>query len=71
MHDPLPPTQYSEAFGPWLGRQLRRAGMSQADLADQVGTTRTTVSVWITGLTEPHEETRARIADILATAQPS
>ncbi|WP_328413777.1 helix-turn-helix domain-containing protein [Streptomyces violaceus] len=71
MHTSLPPTEDSEAFGPWLGHQLRRAGMSQAHLADQVGTTRATVSAWITGRAEPHDETRARIADILATAQLS
>ncbi|MGX1562049.1 helix-turn-helix transcriptional regulator [Streptomyces sp. NPDC055506] len=71
MHDPLPLTEHNETFGPWLGRQLRRSGMSQADLADQVGTTRATVSAWITGRAEPHDETRALIADVLITAQPS
>jgi transcriptional regulator with XRE-family HTH domain len=71
MHETLPPAEYSGAFGPWLGRQLRRAGLSQAELADQVGTTRATVSAWITGRAEPREETKARIADILGTAQPS
>ncbi|QWB25328.1 helix-turn-helix transcriptional regulator [Streptomyces koelreuteriae] len=70
MNPPTPPTEYSEAFGPWLGRQLRRAGMSQADLADQLGTTRATVSAWITGRAQPHAETRARIAAALATTKP-
>ncbi|GAA2421984.1 helix-turn-helix transcriptional regulator [Streptomyces coeruleofuscus] len=62
-----PPTERGEAFGPWLARQLRRAGMSQADLATQVGKTRAAVSAWINGRAEPREETKARIAEILGT----
>lgn len=51
-----------EDFGPWLARQLRRAGMSQADLAQAVGLTRAAVSAWITGRAVPREETMREIA---------
>ncbi|MFH9065558.1 multiprotein-bridging factor 1 family protein [Streptomyces coeruleorubidus] len=64
-------THRIEAFGQWLGRQLRRAGMTQTDLADHLGEPRATVSAWITGRAEPREETQAHIADILATAHRS
>lgn len=67
MPDSPPPAVRGEAFGPWLGRQLRRAGMSQADLATEVGKTRAAVSAWITGRAEPRDETKARIAEILGT----
>ncbi|MEU9222911.1 helix-turn-helix transcriptional regulator [Streptomyces massasporeus] len=70
VHDTPYPTEQSEAFGPWLGRQLRRAGMTQADLADRAGVPRATVSAWITGRAEPRAETEATIATILATASP-
>ncbi|MER5477767.1 helix-turn-helix transcriptional regulator [Streptomyces sp. NPDC002734] len=54
-----------EEFGPWLGRQLARAGMSQADLAAKVGLTRAAVSAWITGRAVPREETMQAIAAAL------
>ncbi|MGW6920675.1 helix-turn-helix transcriptional regulator [Streptomyces sp. NPDC054950] len=60
-------TVHGEAFGPWLRRQLRRADMSQADLAAKLGKTRAAVSAWITGRAEPREETKAHIAEILGT----
>jgi transcriptional regulator with XRE-family HTH domain len=56
-----------EDFGPWLGRQLRRAGMSQAQLAESLGLTRAAVSAWITGRAEPREDTKRAIADVLGT----
>lgn len=59
--------QQGEAFGPWLGRQLRRAGMSQAELAVRLGLTRAAVSAWITGRAEPREETKRAIAEVLGT----
>ncbi|WP_405409476.1 multiprotein-bridging factor 1 family protein [Streptomyces sp. NBC_01124] len=59
--------QQAEAFGPWLGRQLRRAGMSQAQLAGELGKTRAAVSAWITGRAEPREDVKAQIAHILGT----
>ncbi|AIR98588.1 helix-turn-helix domain-containing protein [Streptomyces glaucescens] len=61
------PNVPGEAFGPWLRRQLQRADMSQADLADRVGKTRAAVSAWVTGRAEPREETKVRIAEILGT----
>lgn len=42
-----------DAFGVWLGRQLSRQGMSQAELAEQLGVTRAAVSAWVNGRTEP------------------
>lgn len=57
--------QDEEAFGPWLARQLRRADMSQAALADELRLTRAAVSAWITGRAEPREETKREIAQIL------
>ncbi len=56
-----------EDFGPWLGRQLRRMGMSQAELANSLGMTRAAVSAWITGRAEPREETKRAIAEVLGT----
>ncbi|MFI7296990.1 helix-turn-helix transcriptional regulator [Streptomyces sp. NPDC050121] len=53
-----------EDFGPWLARQLRRANMNQADLAEQVGLTRAAVSAWITGRATPREETMRAIAAV-------
>ncbi|MFF9405868.1 helix-turn-helix transcriptional regulator [Streptomyces anandii] len=53
-----------EDFGPWLARQLQRANMKQADLADRVGLTRAAVSAWITGRAVPRDETMRAIADV-------
>ncbi|MGW0606383.1 helix-turn-helix transcriptional regulator [Streptomyces sp. NPDC002640] len=52
-------------FGPWLARQLRRADMSQTELAEAVGLTRAAVSAWITGRAVPREETMRAIAAAL------
>ncbi|WP_181773446.1 helix-turn-helix domain-containing protein [Amycolatopsis pittospori] len=57
--------QEGEAFGPWLGRQLRRAGKSQAELAQHLKLTRAAVSAWITGRAEPREEVKRQIAGFL------
>ncbi|NUT19449.1 MAG: helix-turn-helix transcriptional regulator [Hamadaea sp.] len=59
--------QQSSDFGTWLGRQLRRTGINQTDLAAQLGLTRAAVSAWITGRAEPREEVKRRIAAILGT----
>ncbi|MEU7424164.1 helix-turn-helix transcriptional regulator [Streptomyces sp. NPDC040750] len=67
MPDPPPSAAQSEAFGPWLRRQLLRADISQADLAARLGKTRAAVSAWITGRAEPRDEAKARIAEILGT----
>ncbi|MFJ4104971.1 helix-turn-helix domain-containing protein [Amycolatopsis japonica] len=57
--------QQAEDFGPWLGRQLRRASKSQAELAQHLDLTRAAVSAWITGRAEPREEVKRRIAEFL------
>ncbi|MEV6307614.1 helix-turn-helix transcriptional regulator [Streptomyces sp. NPDC051840] len=54
-------------FGPWLARQLKQSGLSQADLGERIGMTRAAVSAWITGRATPRAETIAKIADALGT----
>ncbi|MEV6260258.1 helix-turn-helix transcriptional regulator [Streptomyces sp. NPDC051784] len=54
-------------FGPWLARQLRQSGLTQADLGDRIGMTRAAVSAWITGRATPRAETVAKIAEALGT----
>lgn len=63
MPDDPTPTK----FGPWLARQLRRAGMTQAQLAEELELTRAAVSAWITGRAEPREETKRAIARVFDT----
>ncbi|MFI8188770.1 helix-turn-helix domain-containing protein [Streptomyces sp. NPDC085946] len=60
-------TQRGEEFGPWLGRQLQRTGMKQAELAERLGLTRAAVSAWITGRAEPREETKRALAEVFGT----
>ncbi|MFD7236841.1 helix-turn-helix transcriptional regulator [Streptomyces syringium] len=57
----------AEDFGPWLARQLRNAGKSQTDLAEELGLTRAAVSAWIVGRSVPRDETIRRIAEVLKT----
>ncbi|MFJ6565920.1 helix-turn-helix domain-containing protein [Streptomyces sp. NPDC091292] len=57
--------EHGEGFGVWLARQLRRQGMTQAELADALNITRAGVSAWITGRAEPREDKKRAIAGIL------
>ncbi|MER5552879.1 helix-turn-helix transcriptional regulator [Streptomyces sp. NPDC002793] len=57
----------SEDFGVWLGRQLRRKGLSQQGLGQQLGLTRAAVSAWVTGRARPRPEVLVKIAEILET----
>lgn len=59
--------QPENEFGPWLARQLRRAGLTQADLADRLDLTRAAVSAWITGRAQPREETKRAIATVFGS----
>ncbi|WP_127360888.1 helix-turn-helix domain-containing protein [Actinacidiphila soli] len=59
--------QDGQEFGPWLGRQLRRQNMSQAELAERLGLTRAAVSAWITGRAQPRAEMVRDIASVLGT----
>lgn len=56
-----------EAFGPWLARQLRRTGLSQAQLAEQLGLTRAAVSAWVNERAEPRDEMKRAIAKVFGT----
>ncbi|MFJ5921252.1 helix-turn-helix transcriptional regulator [Kitasatospora sp. NPDC092948] len=57
----------AEDFGPWLARQLRNAGKSQTELAEEVEVTRAAVSAWIVGRSVPRDDTIRRIAGVLNT----
>jgi RNA polymerase primary sigma factor len=56
-----------EEFGPWLARQLKLAGKTQAELAEELGLTRAAVSAWITGRSTPRPTVMADIATALNT----
>jgi RNA polymerase primary sigma factor len=56
-----------EEFGPWLARQLKLAGKTQAELAKELGLTRAAVSAWIAGRSTPRPTVMTEIADALGT----
>ncbi|MEU3494470.1 helix-turn-helix transcriptional regulator [Kitasatospora cineracea] len=56
-----------EKFGTWLGRQLHRAGLTQAEFAEQVGVTRAAVSAWIAGRAVPSPAILPKVAAVLET----
>jgi transcriptional regulator with XRE-family HTH domain len=56
-----------EEFGPWLARQLKLAGRTQAELAEELQLTRAAVSAWITGRSTPRPTVMAEIAKALGT----
>ncbi|MFF9162780.1 helix-turn-helix domain-containing protein [Streptomyces longwoodensis] len=56
-----------EDFGPWLARQLKLAGKTQAELALELKMTRAAVSAWITGRSTPRPTVMADIAKALGT----
>jgi RNA polymerase primary sigma factor len=56
-----------EEFGPWLARQLKLAGKTQAELAQELDMTRAAVSAWITGRSTPRPTVMADIAKALGT----
>jgi transcriptional regulator with XRE-family HTH domain len=64
-------SEQGEEFGPWLARQLRKAGKNQAQLADELEVTRAAVSAWIKNRAEPRPETQRKIAKILGTDSAS
>ncbi len=70
QHDSDVPVE-PEAFGIWLGRQLRRRGMSQSELAAELDVTRAAVSAWITGRATPRIEKIQAIEEILGLATGS
>ncbi|MGW3075356.1 helix-turn-helix domain-containing protein [Kitasatospora sp. NPDC001132] len=57
----------AEEFGPWLARQLKNAGKTQTELAQDLGKTRAAVSAWIVGRSVPRDETIRKIAALLNT----
>ncbi|WP_393098678.1 helix-turn-helix domain-containing protein [Streptomyces sp. LN325] len=56
-----------EEFGPWLARQLKLAGKTQAELAEELQLTRAAVSAWITGRSTPRPTVMSDIAKALGT----
>ncbi|MFF8530523.1 helix-turn-helix transcriptional regulator [Streptomyces sp. NPDC015532] len=56
-----------EEFGPWLARQLKLAGKTQAELAEELQLTRAAVSAWITGRSTPRPTVMLDIAKALGT----
>ncbi|MEU5737910.1 helix-turn-helix transcriptional regulator [Streptomyces tendae] len=56
-----------EEFGPWLARQLKLAGKTQAELAKELGLTRAAVSAWIAGRSTPRPTVMTEIATALGT----
>ena len=64
-------SEQAKEFGAWLGRQLRRKGMSQAELANRLDVTRAAVSAWVTGRAEPRMEKIKQIEEILGVASGS
>lgn len=63
-------TSPQEDFGAWLAGELRRAGITQAQLAAQIGTTRAAVSAWMTGRSKPQDRMKAAIAEVFGAEQP-
>ncbi|MQY04601.1 helix-turn-helix domain-containing protein [Actinomadura macrotermitis] len=61
----------TESFGDWLGRQLRRQGMSQAELATQINVTRAAVSAWVTNRAEPQMNKIQLIESVLGLSSGS
>jgi transcriptional regulator with XRE-family HTH domain len=59
--------EVGEEFGPWLSRQLKLAGKTQAELADELGLTRAAVSAWITRRSVPRPTVMGEIAKALGT----
>ncbi|MFF0113912.1 helix-turn-helix domain-containing protein [Streptomyces prasinus] len=56
-----------EDFGPWLARQLKLTGKTQAELAEELKLTRAAVSAWITGRSVPRPTVMGEIARVLGT----
>ncbi|MFD0068941.1 helix-turn-helix domain-containing protein, partial [Streptomyces sp. NPDC127574] len=56
-----------EEFGPWLARQLKLSGKTQAELAEELQLTRAAVSAWITGRSTPRPTVMLDIAKALGT----
>lgn len=56
-----------EEFGPWLARQLKLSGKTQAELAEELGLTRAAVSAWITKRSVPRPTVMGEIAKALGT----
>ncbi|MGW3145928.1 helix-turn-helix domain-containing protein [Streptomyces sp. NPDC001177] len=55
-------------YGAWLGRQLQRQGLTQAELAVRVGVTRAAVSTWVSGRVSPRPETLKLVEEVLGVA---
>ncbi|MFJ6992984.1 multiprotein-bridging factor 1 family protein [Streptomyces sp. NPDC003090] len=60
--------QQEDGFGAWLRRRLESTGTTPAELADRLGLTVAPVSAWIAGRSQPQEQVRRALADLLGGA---
>ncbi|MFG2903939.1 helix-turn-helix domain-containing protein [Kitasatospora sp. NPDC048286] len=56
-----------EEFGAWLARQIRNKGMSQSELAHELGVTRAAVTAWVVGRARPQPATMSQLAEVLGS----
>lgn len=52
-------------FGEWLGMELKRREMSQAELSRKLETSQSTVNNWVLGNRIPQPESCDRLSDVL------
>lgn len=58
-----------QTFAEWLGAALRAQGMSQGDLAEQLGVSRHAILKWRTGRSTPMPETCAKLAKVFGVPE--
>ncbi len=72
MNDIVLLTKAREAAANGGARRRRiKARLSQAEVAEDVGVTRTAVSLWERGLRRPRGQAALRYARLLATLEPN
>ena len=61
----LPASVKNEEMGPWISTKRKQLGLTQKELAGQVGVSTATVSLWETGQTTPSFRARRKVLDLL------